>query len=221
MSLSKITLPGLLLGFALSALFAFKILYDKPACAISVNKLNVFYVGVDNPATIVVRGVPKEQVTVRGEGVFIQKNEGDNDDYTVRATAPGSASIVVSGGDMKPQEFQYRVKKIPDPVPRLGGKLRGGTLGNGEFKAQNGIAAVLENFDFDAYCEVVSFEMTYLAKNQDPVTVVNSGSRFNGQAVDLTARAKPGDVYFFDEIKVRCPGDAAARNLGGLVFRIR
>ncbi|MEY3249648.1 MAG: hypothetical protein RL742_1691, partial [Bacteroidota bacterium] len=32
---------------------------------------------------------------------------------------------------------------------------------------------------------------------------------------------KPGDTYFFDDIKVKCPGDNIPRNLGGLSFKIR
>ena len=218
--MSKNNALHLLLGFALSTLLAFNFFYDPPACAIAVNKLNVFYIGVDNPISVVVRGLPKQQIMIHADG-DLKKNPGDNDDYTVRATQPGMAYITVSGGGIKPMKFQYRVKTIPDPVPRLGGKHRGGTMGNGEFKAQNGIAAVMENFDFDAVCDVVSYEVTYLSKNQDPVTVFNNSSRFNGQAADLINKAKPGDVYFFDEIKVRCPGDASARNLGSLVFKIK
>ncbi len=219
--MSKNNALHLLLGFALSTLLAFNFFYDPPACAISVNKLNVFYVGVDNPISIVVRGVPKEQVVVKGDGLNLRKIPGDNDDYTVTATTPGTGYITVSGGDLKPMKFQYRVKKIPDPVPRLGNKHRGGTMGNGELNAQGGISAVLENFDFDAGCDVVGFEVTYLAKRQDPFTMFNSGGRFNDQVSDFVKKAKPGDVYFFDEIKCRCPGDATARNLGSLVFRIR
>lgn len=219
--MSKNNALHLLLGFALSTLLAFNFFYDPPACAIAVNKLNVFYVGVDNPVSIVVRGVPKEQVVVKGDGLNLSKNTKEGDDYTVTATTPGTGYITVSGGDMKPVKFQYRVKTIPDPMPRLGGKHRGGTMGNGEFKAQNGISAVMENFDFDAYCDVVYYEVTYLAKNQDPVTVSNNGSRFNDQVASYVNRAKPGDVYFFDEIKVNCPGDTGGRNLGSLVFKIK
>ncbi len=218
--MSKNSALYLLLGFALSTLLAFNFFYDPPACAIAVNKLNVFYIGVDNPISVVVRGLPKQQIMIHADG-DLKKTPGDNDDYTIRVTQPGTAYITISGGGIKPMKFQYRVKKIPDPVPRLGSKHRGGTMGNGEFKAQNGIAAVMENFDFDAVCDVVSYEVTYLTKRQDPVTVINYGSRFNSDVEALVSKAAPGVVYFFDEIKVRCPGDAAARNLGSLVFKIK
>lgn len=103
----------------------------------------------------------------------------------------------------------------------LGGRYTSRTMGNGEFKAPNGLSAVLENFDFDAGCEVVSYEVTYLAKREDPYTRYNAGARFSSDVRDMVARAKPGDVYFFDEVKVKCPGDVTPRNLGSLVFRIR
>lgn len=210
-----------LLGAATIGAAGFGYIYDKPACAIALNKMNVIYTGLDNPVTIVVRGVPKDQLKVSGDGVTLVKNAGDNDDYTATATTPGIGYILVSGGDLPPTRMPLRVKRIPDPSPRLGGLRRGGTLGNGEFKAQVGITAVLDNFDFDAMCRIDNYEVTYLGKNQDPVTLINNGARFTGPVSDLVNRATPDDVYFFDNIKCQCPGDAVSRNLGSLVFRIR
>jgi hypothetical protein len=105
----------------------------------------------------------------------------------------------------------------------LGGnpKNKGGTMGNGEFKAQGGISAILEGFDFDAKCDVVGFDFAYLAKRQDAITKTNAGARWSGEISELIQKAKPGDAYFFDDVKCKCPGDAAARNLGGLAFKIR
>ena len=80
---------------------------------------------------------------------------------------------------------------------------------------------MLQNFDFDAKCDVVGFEMTYLPKRQDPITAQNGGARWSGQVGDMVQNAKPGDSYFFDDIKCKCPGDVAARNIGGLAFKIK
>ena len=182
--------------------------------AVALDKMNVFYIGVDNPISVSAAGVPTAQVKVSGSGVNVSAG-GASGKFIVRATTPGEASITVSGGGVS-QAFPFRVKRIPDPVPRLGGnaKNKGGSMGNGEFKAQGGISALLENFDFDAKCEVVGFEVTYLPKRQDPITAINSGARWSGQVPDYIQKAKPGDAYFFDEVKCRCPGDAAARNIG-------
>jgi gliding motility-associated protein GldM len=190
--------------------------------AIQLDKMNVFYIGVDNPISVSAAGVPTAQVKVSaGNGLSVSGGSGSGK-FIVRASTPGESSITVSGGGVS-QTFPFRVKRIPDPYPRLGGnpKNKGGSMGNGEFKAQGGIAAILEGFDFDAKCDVVGFEMNYLPKRQDVVTVTNSGARWNSQAASLIEKAKPGDTYFFEDVKCKCPGDAASRNIGGITYKIK
>lgn len=186
--------------------------------AVSLDKMNVFYIGVDNPITVSAAGVSSNDVKVSASGVNVNSQGGGK--YVIRATTPGEATLTVSAPGVS-QTFKYRVKRIPDPTPLLGAKHRSKAMPNGEFKAQGGIGAVLENFDFDAKCDVVGFEMTYLPKRQDPITKQNGGARWSSDVQGMINKAKPGDAYFFDEIKARCPGDAAARNLGGLAFKIR
>ena len=217
--ISKNILFGFLAGLVVTSFFAFKIWDKETGCAIALHKNNVFYIGLDNPISIIVRGVRADQVKIEAQGITLIK--GADDAYTVRAFVPGEASITVSGGNMEPMRFRYRVKRIPDPMARLGAKHLSRSIGNGEFRAQTGIAAVLENFDFDARCDVVGYEATYMAKRQEPISVMNTGGRFNDNTRDLINQAKPGDVYFFNEIKCKCPGDDTSRNLGALVFRIK
>jgi gliding motility-associated protein GldM len=200
----------------------FKYEVGQRSVAVSLDKMNVFYIGVPNPISVSAAGVSSNEVKVSGSGGGISLQDNGGGKYTVNVTTPGDASLTVSGGGAS-QTFQYRVKRIPDPNPRLGGnpKNKGGVMPNGEFKAQGGIAALLENFDFDAKCDVVGFEVTYLPKRQDPITAQNVGARWNPQVAEYINKAKPGDSYFFDDVKCKCPGDAAARNIGGLAYKIR
>jgi len=105
----------------------------------------------------------------------------------------------------------------------LGGnpKNRSGYIGNGEFKAQGGLAAITNGDYGCGKCDMVSFQVSYVPNGQEAVTVTNNGARFTPQVPELIHKAKPGDQYFFDEVKVRCPGDIAARNLGSLSFTIK
>jgi hypothetical protein len=103
----------------------------------------------------------------------------------------------------------------------LGARHKSKQMGNGEFKAQTFVDAVLENFDFEARCEIVGFEFTYLPKRQDPIVRTNGGKRFSGDVSEQVNKARPGDTFFFDDIKCKCPGDPAARNIGGLAFKIK
>lgn len=196
----------------------FKYEVGQRSVAVSLDKMNVFYIGVENPISVSAAGVSSNEVRVSASGVDVSSKGGGK--YIVTAKTPGEATLTVSGGGAS-QKFTYRVKRIPDPVPMLGAKHRSKSMGNGEFKAQGGIAAILENFDFDAKCDIVGFEATYLPKRQDPIGRQNAGARWSGDVGEMISKAKPGDSYFFDDIKCRCPGDPAPRNIGGLAYKIR
>lgn len=197
----------------------FKYEVGQRSVAVSLDKMNVFYIGVDNPISVSVAGASSNQINVSASGVTVKSNGGGK--YTVNATTPGDATVTVSAPGVS-QSFKYKVKRIPDPVPLLGAQYASMSMGNGQFKAQSGIAAVLQNFDFDAKCDVQGYTLTYLPKRADPSPAIpNAGARFNSQVTDRVNQAKPGDAYFFDDIKCKCPGDNVARNLGGLTFRIK
>ncbi|NND31591.1 MAG: hypothetical protein HKN76_03300 [Saprospiraceae bacterium] len=190
------------------------------SATVSADKMNVFYIGVDNPISVAVAGASSNQVKVSGSGVTVKGNNGK---YIVTAKKPtNDAKISVSAPGIN-KSFDFRVKRIPDPVPTLGRgpNKNGGSMGSGEFKAQLGLAAVLENFDFEAKCNVQGYNLTRVAKRQDPVEAVNPGPRYQGRAKNLVAQAKPGDIYYFDNVKVRCPGDSAGRRLPSITFKIK
>lgn len=192
----------------------------KPAAVVSADKMNVFYIGVPNPVSASISGIRDDKVKATMTGGTITKAGAGK--YTVKVTKPGKAKITVSGptknGNFSDSK-DFRVKRIPDPVPELGGK-QGGSLGTGEMKAQLGIIAKLKNFDFDARFKVVGFEMTLAERGQDLLTAVNSGAKFSGQAQNLINRAKVGSIYYFDNIRAKGP-DGTTRKLPTISFKIK
>ncbi len=190
---------------------------------VSADKMNVFYIGVDNPISVSAAGIPTAQLSVTGQGAGIQLNEVEGSGksrYNVTVSQPGEASVIVAGGGLDPTPFNFRVRRIPDPVARLGA-VTTSTLGDGEFRAQRGIVAHLDNFDFEARCNIDGFTLTRIERRQDPVQATNGGGTFEGDARRLVDQASPGDRYFFTNIRARCPGDAAGRAINDLVFTIR
>lgn len=185
---------------------------------VSADKMNVFYIGVDNPVSVAAAGVPTSSLSVgvSGGGGKIKRSGSG---YMVNVDKPGEAKITVKGEGVS-QSFPFRVKRIPDPVARLS-KKAGGTMGNGEFKAQGGVGAFLDNFDFDAKCNIQGYNLVYVAKRQDPVEAVNKGGRYNDKSKRLVMKAKPGDIYYFDNVKARCPGDKVGRPINSMVFKIK
>ena len=187
--------------------------------SMGLDKMNVLYIGVDNPLTIAIEGLNSDEFSLSSETLTIQ--QVDNGKYNVLATRPGDAQITVTTDDGETQIFNFRVKRIPDPVAGLGNNLHGGTMHVGTFRAQAGVAVFIPGFAFDARCSVVSYEVTRVPKREDKVTKINEGDTYNDDVMELIQLAKPGDIYYFDNIKIRCPGDAAARKIHGLVFKIK
>jgi gliding motility-associated protein GldM len=187
--------------------------------AISADMMNVFYIGVENPITVSAAGVSSADVRVSIEGGG-GKLTGSGSKFNVNVNKPTDECFInVSGGGMNARK-QFRVKRIPNPVARLGNK-GDGSMGNGEFKVQKGLIAWLDNFDFDAKCNIQGFNLVKVAKRADPVETINPGGSFRGKAADLVRSAKPGDTYYFESVKARCPGDVAGRKINSLVFRIK
>ncbi|MBK9018398.1 MAG: hypothetical protein IPM82_32560 [Saprospiraceae bacterium] len=130
----------------------------------------------------------------------------------------GTATVIVSGGGLKLTTFEYRVKRIPDPVMMMS-KHRGGRISVAEFKAQTGIYPFLDNFDFNAKCDVQDFNVVRVRKG-DAVEAPNRSGRFGSEVQRLQDNAQRGDIFYFEKIKVKCPGDVAPRDLGGMMFTL-
>lgn len=193
--------------------------------SVSASAMNVFYIGVPNPIEVSAAGVPSNQVKVSmgGSGGGTVKKNGDGT-YTVNVTQPTAkgqfAKVNVTAPGLSDSKL-FRVKRIPDPIPMLG-KNKKSVMGNGEFKAYKSLRAELQNFDFDARCTIKGFRLVYVEKRQDAIPNANrTGGKYDAKTQALVDRAKPGDRYFFENIKCTCPGDAAARDLGTIGITIK
>ena len=177
------------------------------------------YIGVSNPITIHVADEDDTTLLVTATDMTITKT--GNFTYEATVTRPGTAQLVIDGVNFdNPITYEYKVKRIPDPVARLGNN-ESGSIPNGEFRAQAGVGAFLDNFDYDARCVIVGFELTYIARRSDPIQVSNQGARYNASAQNLISQAVPGDIYIFTNVRARCPGDNVSRRVNSMTFFIR
>lgn len=194
----------------------------QPSVNVSADKMNVFYIGVDNPISVAAAGVSSNDVGVSGSGSGISLTPSGKSSFIVKVNAQGESMIKVSDKKSGKQlgEFKFRVKKIPDPVAKIGGKT-GGSFGSGQMGAQLGIFPELENFDFEAKCEIQSYTLYYTKKRQDPQALNGTGARFEGQVAAAVKAAGIGDTYNFVDIKAKCPGDAVARTINTIGINIK
>jgi gliding motility-associated protein GldM len=209
-------------GQNLSAQKDFEYEVGQSSVAMELTDMNVVYIGVENHLAIAAAGYSSNQVSVTANGGGMTLRKDGASTYIIEAKGPATkdAEIIVTAGGKKFSK-KVRVKRIPDPIAKLGGRFLEGNLKPAEFKGQTNLLAMLENFDFNAICKVASFEMYYIPKGGDPISALNSGPNFQGQVADYIAKAKFGDMYLFTNVKAMCPGDQVSRPLNSLQFMIK
>ena len=169
--------------------------------AVMLDKMNAFYIGLDNPITIgSPKGWDKTNVSISG-GSF---SSGSGGKRTVSVTTPGTASITVSAEGSTPTTFPFRVLRVPDPVFKVGdGKPCQPSV---SVKNQQFCRAELENFVYDTKFSVVSSTVYFSGAGFPNVATASINGNGLGSLSALMARCMPGSVITFDNVKVSGPG---------------
>jgi biopolymer transport protein ExbD len=191
------------------------------AVSIAADKMNVLYVGVDNPISINTFGKKLNQFTLTSENEQVKIEPTEDGKYNIKVSKTGEITLLVTHlKSKKTQKKTFRVKRMPNPTVLLA-KNKGGLINSGQFKGPAGMAAWLDNFDFDARCLVQSYTLYYTPKGQSSIKIEHRGGRFSGKVRSALQQAKPTDLYSFVDVKVRCPGDKTSRSVNSLAFLIR
>lgn len=190
----------------------------EPSATVAATKMNVFYIGVDNPVEVSAPGVAAEDIDVRGSGLSIRKSGSG---YIVTAKSPNpkaEISVYKKGESTKLGSATFRVKRLPDPVASVLG-IREGLVSRGQLAAITFVKAEMDNFDFDLRVEVQSFDLT-MNIDGDLRTVNGKGKMLDAQMQNLLKRAKPGGKVYFENIKAKMP-DGSVRSLGSISLKVK
>jgi hypothetical protein len=184
--------------------------------AVSADKMNVLYIGVDNPLTITA-GVGSEKVGASFTGGTISRVAGAK--WNAKPTKPGEqfVNVIIDG---KSTPVKYRVKYLPDPAAFVANK-RGGPIPSGDLKAQGGMIARLLESDFEAAFKVTSYNVGAVGGKYPVYQIAsNEGNKWSGSAATIINNATPGTSIFFDNIKVVGP-DGRTRDLPQMSFNLK
>jgi len=165
--------------------------------AISPLKMNIMYMGVENPIKVVVENYSCDSILISAN-VQLQRRLGC--DYIA---IPGKISVatfnlaVIKNNDtINIGRSQFRVHKTPDPVVELGGKTDG-MISKGFLLSQPGLRAVLDyDFIFDAEYKIKSYAVVIERKDEKIFRNDYEGSRFSTEL-----KAQFGDLYRGDTIR--------------------
>lgn len=195
----------------------------KPASVVSADKMNVLYIGVDNPMSISVPGVADANVTASisgGGATLVRDAKSGSSKYIAKAKTQGDATISIiaklDGKNVPMGQFKYRVKRVPDPVAMVNGK-KGGSINKAELGAATSVNSIMENFDFELYFRVTKFRMTLIKKGRDPIELDSKNNLITAQMKKAIAGSGPGSKVYFEYIKASGP-DGTTRSLGSVNF---
>jgi len=168
--------------------------------AVMPDKMNVFYIGVDNPVTIgSPTGWDKTTVSITNGSM-----SGQGSNRVVKPSgAPGQKSTITVVADKKASTFEFRLKKIPDPIFKVGdGSIRMPAV---RFKTQANCRAELENFDFDLRFSVVSATVYFSGANFPNIKPASIQGNSFASISSLISQCGPGSVISFENVKVQGP----------------
>lgn len=201
--------------------YPFKHEYEvaKPSMTVSPTKMNVFYAGLDNPVSISVPGISPSNVKVAISNGSIQPAPGG---YIVRPDKVGVKSLItvsaqIDGTTKEIGSMEFRVKRVPDPVASVAGKIEGAITKN-ELMAQQGVLAKIPDFDFQMNFTVTSFVVS-TSKQGYIIDKPTKGNRFSQEQTDLMKGLNPGSRLYIESIVVK-GDDGSIRNLPAISFKI-
>lgn len=184
-------------------------------------KMNVLFIGVDNPLVISLGNVPQQELDITLTQGKLEKIANRTNAYNIRVNTPGDMSITVSHKGKVMGKHQFRVKRIPSPVARLPVYDRSNEMTAATLRTLTGLVTLIENFDFDVKCPVSSFTLQYKSADGKTTRIQNEGTSFSPAIQELIKKAKVGDCCLFQEVRARCPEDLNPRLINDIIVCIK
>lgn len=205
-------------------IYKFKSTYmvGEPSATVSPSKMNVFYVGVDNPVEILASGVAAEKLRPSISSGSITA-AGGGGKYVVRVKKPGEKVTInvnaeIDGQSRSMGAKEFRVKTVPDPIGKVGG-ITGGVIAKNILQAQAGVAAELQNFDFDLKFVVQSFTVSATVRGYEEEARSNN-YQFTAKQKELIGKLQSQAKLYISDIKASGP-DGTVRDLPSISLRLK
>jgi len=208
-------------GEILTFPFEHEYVVAPPSLTVAATKMNVFYIGVNNPVSISVPGIADANLRANiSTGTLERNDEGEG--WIVRVPTGESRAIISVNAfyenELRPMgEAEFRVKKVPDPVAKIAGQVEGQMQRN-TLLAAGAIIPVMEDFEFELYFTVTSFRMATVIGG-DWISKRAAGNRFTDEMVSMIQNARRGQKFFFENITAEGP-DGVPRSLSPISLEI-
>ena len=194
-----------------------------PSLTVAPLKMNVFYIGVDNPVSISAAGLSKDQIN---PVISMGKLKKNGDEWIVRIdkkpkgvnTATVSASAEIDGERMALGKSEFRVKRVPSPSAEIAG-LTDGQIDKNVLLANNAIIPNQKDFEFDIYFIINSYTFATIM-NGDWVQKNIKGNMFTDEVNKIIRNGKRKQKFFFEKIQATGP-DGSIRSLNPVNLELK
>ena len=196
-----------------------------PALTVAPLKMNVLYIGVDNPVSISSPGIPDENIQSSiDQGVL--KRDADGKNFIIRinempkgvSKAYVSASATVDGETLPLGRAEFRVKRVPTPTAEIAGQTDG-QIDKNRLLAAAAIIPNMRDFEFEIYYEVTGFTFATIL-NGDWIPKNVRGNRFTDEITGIIRNGKRKQKFFFENIQAKGP-DGSIRSLNPVNLELK
>ena len=191
----------------------------QSSAAVQLDKMNVLFIGVDNPVTISGSGsVDQIQASISGGGGVLS---GSGAHRIARVSQETDQCIItVRTPDGKTTPVRFRVRSIPDPTPMIG-TYESGDIPASYFKSQAGVRAFVKNFFYETQFNVTSFRITGDGTGfEEGIDEKNNTGAVWAEARSIINKARPGSYIYIDNIYAVGP-DGRRRKLTPLIYNLK
>ena len=188
-----------------------------PALTVAPLKMNVLYIGVDNPVSISSPGIPDENIQSSIDLGVLKRDPKDNN-WIIRidqmpkgvSKAYVSASASVDGKNLPLGRAEFRVKRVPTPTAEIAGQTDG-QIDKNRLLAAGAIIPNMRDFEFEIYYEVTGYTFATIL-NGDWIPKNVRGNRFTDEINGIIRNGKRQQKFFFENIQAKGP-DGTIRSL--------
>lgn len=194
-----------------------------PSLTVAPLKMNVFYIGVDNPVSISAAGLSKDQIN---PVINMGKLKKNGTEWTVRIDKKikgQSIAIISATAKIDDKLFslgkaEFRVKRVPSPTAEIAG-LTDGQIDKNVLLANSAIIPDMKDFEFDLYFIVNSYTFATIM-NGDWVQKNIKGNMFTDEVKTIIRNAKRKQKFFFEKIQATGP-DGSIRRLNPINLELK
>jgi gliding motility-associated protein GldM len=194
-----------------------------PSATVAPTKMMVMYEELQNPISVSAPGITSDDIMINVEGGKYTKDKNDGDYFVEVNKGAKIVKVKVSAKDDKGKIVdlgtqEFRVKKVPDPVVKIG-DITGGKVEKEVLLSIGRVMAVMKDFDFEGFNYVVdsytvsTYRGTFIDKN-------NKGPKFSNEVIELISNAQTGQRIQFQDICVKSP-KGEVRNVGSINIQIK